>query len=289
MNPDEYCQQKAAQSGSSFYYSFMFLPATQRRAITAMYAFCREADDTVDECADPTIAEARLNWWHSEVKRLFDNAPSHPVTKALASVMDQFNFHKEHMDEILDGMSMDLNITHYESFDDLMLYCHRAAGVVGLLAAEIFGYKNDDTLKFAENLGIAFQLTNIIRDVKEDALRGRIYLPMEDLRAHQVEAEDLSADVTSENTRALIRFQVERAQEYYNKAFELLPPEDRYSQRSSLIMSSIYQTILNEIIKDNYKVMEYRIKLTPLRKLWIAWRTYRRENKLHKKSCKQNS
>ena len=149
----------------------------------------------------------------------------------------------------------------------------------GLLATEIFGYQDRDTLKFAENLGIAFQLTNIIRDIKEDALRGRVYLPIEDLVKFNVTTADLQLPVTKDSVKQLIQFQAERAKEYYTKAFSYLPQEDRCNQRSAVIMSSIYKTILTEIEKDDFRIMEHKIKITPLRKFWIAWKTSRREKK----------
>jgi len=280
MTPDQYCQQKTAKSGSSFYYSFLFLTPEKRQAITALYTFCREADDIVDDCTDPAIAESKLDWWREEINRLYSNKPDHPVSLALSDALKSFNLHKEYFDEIIDGMQMDLHIAQYQNFNDLLLYCHRAAGVVGLLATEIFGYQHRDTLKFAENLGIAFQLTNIIRDVKEDALRGRIYLPMDELSQFNVTPDDLQQPITKESVRQLLKFQVERAKKYYTKAFSLLHKDDRSNQRSAVIMSSIYQTILSEIENDDFRIMEHRIKLTPLRKFWIAWKTARREKKI---------
>ena len=181
MNPEEYCQEKTARSGSSFYYSFLFLEPQQRKAITALYAFCREVDDVVDECSDPNLARIKLQWWRDDLDKVFNGTPQHPVNQALISPIQQFNLPKEHFLEIIDGMEMDLELHRYESFRDLALYCHRVAGVVGLMSAEIFGYKDRKTLKYANELGIAFQLTNILRDVKEDASRGRIYIPLDEL------------------------------------------------------------------------------------------------------------
>jgi len=282
MTPDQYCQQKAANSGSSFYYSFIFLPTDKRQAITALYAFCREVDDVVDDCTDPHIAESKLQWWRQEIDRVYLGTAEHPVGKALTISLQNFSLHKEYLNEIIDGMLMDLSINEYQTFADLNLYCHRVAGVVGLLAAEIFGNTHRDTLKFAETLGLALQLTNIIRDVKEDAMRGRYYLPLEDIQRFSVNKADLNKPITSDAIKALLKFQVQRAEEYYQKAYQLLPKQDRYSQLSSLIMADIYRTLLREIEMDDYRVMEHQIKLTPLRKLWIAWKTYRREKKLAK-------
>ncbi|MCK9283980.1 MAG: presqualene diphosphate synthase HpnD [Rhodocyclaceae bacterium] len=274
MTNDEYCRHKAADSGSSFYYSFFFLEPPRRQAIMALYAFCREVDDAVDECSDPEVAQAKLNWWRSEVAALYHGTPSHPVTRALASVLPRYPLTEEHLLEIIDGMQMDLEQARYADFKSLHLYCYRVASVVGLLAAEIFGYRNRQTLKYAHDLGLAFQLTNIIRDVGEDARRGRIYLPMDELERFNVPAADILNARHSENFTALMQFQVQRAQQTYDSAFAQLPAEDRRSQRAGVIMAAIYRTLLNEIANDGYRVLDHRIILTPLRKLWIAGRTW---------------
>ena len=156
MTPEEYCQQKAASSGSSFYYSFMFLPPNRRRAITALYAFCREVDDVVDECQDLQIASTKLAWWRQEVAKLYAGKPEHPVTQALVPVIAEFSVPQEQLLEIIDGMEMDLQQSRYLDFKALSLYCYRVASVVGLLAAEIFGYQDRKTLKYAHDLGMAF-------------------------------------------------------------------------------------------------------------------------------------
>lgn len=279
MTPEQYCQDKAAASGSSFYYSFLLLDPEPRRAITALYAFCREVDDVVDECRDEGVARAKLDWWRQEVGRIHDGHPEHPVGLALQAVLPRYDLHREYLLEIIDGMQMDLDRHRYDSFSDLALYCHRAAGVVGLLAAEIFGYRHRDTLKYAEVLGLAFQLTNILRDVREDAARGRIYLPLDELARFGVDEADLNQPVTSDRVRALLAWQAERARQQYRRAFALLPEEDRYRQRSGILMSAIYEALLDEIERDGFRVLEHRLSLTPLRKLWITWRTARREKR----------
>jgi len=289
MNPDQYCQNKAVASGSSFYSSFRFLPEQQRRAITALYAFCREVDDVVDECHDVNVARQTLNWWRSEVSALYHGKATHPVTLALQNLLSDFNLAEELLHEIIDGMEMDLDIQHYPNFKELSLYCYRAASVVGLLSAEIFGFKNRNTLKYAHDLGMAFQLTNILRDVREDAERGRVYLPQDELEKFGVSQEDLTRPITSDAVQALFQFQAERARDYYKKAFNELPNEDRYTQRVGLIMAEIYQSLLDEIEDDKYRVLEHRIKLTPLRKIWLAWRTARREKKRHKQHLRQQA
>ncbi|MBX9849540.1 MAG: presqualene diphosphate synthase HpnD [Rhodocyclaceae bacterium] len=273
MNADQYCQDKAAASGSSFYYSFLFLEPQRRQAITALYALCREVDDVVDETSDPQVARAKLAWWRTEVAAMYEGRPSHPVTQSLATSIKHFNLPLEKLLEIIDGMEMDLDQNRYLDFKALHLYCYRVASVVGLLAAEIFGYQNPDTLKYAHDLGLAFQLTNIIRDVGEDARRGRVYLPLDDLKQFDVSVADILNARHSDKFVALMRFQADRAEQYYEQALAQLPKIDRKSQRTGLIMAAIYRTLLKEIRNDGFLVLDRRTSLTPLRKLWIAWWT----------------
>jgi phytoene synthase len=274
VTPDEYCQQKAAKSGSSFYYSFLFLPADRRRAITALYAFCREVDDIADEVSDVGVARTKLAWWRTEVANLFAGHARHPVTQALAPFVSPFGLDARRLNEIIDGMEMDLVQHRYADFDGLRLYCHRVAGVVGQLSASIFGYTNTSTLEYAESLGLAFQLTNIIRDVGEDARRDRVYLPADELARFGLTAEDILARRGGHDFVRLMEFQADRAQSCYADAFQRLAPEDRRSQRAGLIMAAIYRTLLDEIRSDGFQVLEGRVALTPLRKLWIAWKTW---------------
>ena len=274
MTPDQYCQEKAAASGSSFYYSFLFLPPERRRAITALYAFCREVDDVVDESVDPQLAATKLAWWRLEVANLFAGKPQHPVSRALQPCLEKYSISQAHLGEIIDGMEMDLTQTRYLDWAGLERYCYRVAGVVGLLAAGIFGYRDARTLDYAKNLGIAFQLTNIIRDVGEDARKNRIYLPMEDLKRFGVPAADILNANETEDFRKLLAFEAARANELYEKAFQLLPAADRRAQRPGLIMAAIYRALLDEIQRDGFPVLTARTSLTPLRKFWIAWKTW---------------
>ena len=275
MTPIEYCKQKAAQSGSSFTVSFIFLPKTQREAMTVLYAFCREVDDVVDECSDYSVAQTKLNWWKSEIANLYANTPQHPVTRALQPVVAQFNLAQEHFLEIIDGMEMDLKFNRYEDFKQLQLYCYRVASVVGLLSAQIFGFKNRKTLKYAHDLGMAFQLTNIIRDVGEDARRGRIYLPLDELKKAKVTEDDILQSRETPAVKELMEYQIERAESYYDKALRELPAEDAKQQRAGLMMAAIYRTLLREIKADSAeKVLNFKTKLPPFRKILLAVQTY---------------
>jgi phytoene synthase len=273
MTPDEYCQQKAAQSGSSFYYSFLFLPPGRRRAITALYAFCREVDDVVDEVREPDVARMKLAWWRREIASVFGGTPQHPVAQALVPVVRDHALPAEHFQTVIDGMAMDLEHVRYVDFASLEQYCHRVAGVVGLMSAEIFGVTQPATRGFARDLGIAFQLTNIVRDVGEDAMRGRVYLPQDELARFGVSPSEVLKRGYSERFSALMAFQVQRAREWYARALGQLPAQDRRSQRAGLVMAAIYRALLDEIARDGYRVLDRRIALTPLRKFAIAWKT----------------
>jgi phytoene synthase len=274
MTPDQYCQDKAAASGSSFTSSFRFLPQDKRRAMTALYAYCREVDDVVDECSDANVARTTLNWWRDDVAAIYGGKPTHPVCQALVPVVRQFKLAQEHLQEIIDGMEMDLDQPRYADFKSLQLYCYRVASVVGLLSAEIFGYTDRQTLKYAHDLGIAFQLTNIIRDVGEDARRNRIYLPMDEMQQFGVTAADILNSRETENFQKLMTFQIERARRYYRQAFDHLPAVDRKAQRTGLIMAAIYQAVLDEVVTSGCHVLKERVSLTTRYKLWLAFKAW---------------
>lgn len=276
MTPDQYCQQKAAASGSSFYYSFRFLPAPRRRAITALYAFCREVDDVVDECSDPLLARTKLDWWRREIEALHAGSPSHPVSRALAPAIAAHGLEQGRFLEIIDGMQMDLDWNRYPDFATLEVYCHRVAGVVGILSASVFGHTDPATLDYARDLGIALQLTNIARDVGEDARRNRIYLPLDELARFGVGTEDFILLRETPAVGQLLAYNVARARERYARALARLPAADRQAQRPGLIMGAIYARLLDEVAAEGTGVMNRRVSLTPLRKLWIAWRTWNR-------------
>ncbi|WP_027014822.1 presqualene diphosphate synthase HpnD [Comamonas composti] len=272
MNPDQYVQEKAAASGSSFYYAFLFLPRERRAAITAFYAFCREVDDVVDETSDPGVAATKLAWWQGEVHKGFAGQPSHPVMQALAPHIASYGIQEQHLQAVIEGCRMDLEQTRYLDFAGLERYCHLVAGVVGEVAARIFGQTDAATTAYAHKMGLAFQLTNIIRDVGEDAMRGRIYLPISELQQFDVKAHEINKREYSERFTDLMRFQARRAHGLYNEALALLPAADRRAQKPGLMMASIYRTLLREIEAENFQVLHQRISLPPLRKFWLAWK-----------------
>ena len=277
MTPQQYVQDKAAASGSSFYYAFLFLPPARRAAITAFYAFCREVDDVVDEMRDPGVAATKLAWWRQEVAKAFGGAASHPVMQALMPYTAEHGITPEHLLAVIAGCQMDLDQTRYLDFAGLQRYCHLVAGVVGEVAARIFGHSHPATLDYAQRLGLALQLTNIVRDVGDDARMGRIYLPMAELQQFDVKAHELLKRESpwgySERFSALMRFQAERAHRCYDQALALLPEADRAAQKSGLMMANIYRSLLREIEADGFQVLHQRTSLTPLRKLWIALMT----------------
>jgi 15-cis-phytoene synthase len=272
MTPEQYVQEKAAASGSSFYYAFLFLPPPRRAAITAFYAFCREVDDVVDNVSDPGLARTKLAWWHGEVAQSFAGRPSHPVMQALMPAAAQFGLEQEPLQAVIRGCEMDLEQNRYLDFPSLQRYCHLVAGVVGEVSARIFGQSEPQTTDYAHTLGLAFQLTNIIRDVGEDAMRGRIYLPVNELQQFDVKAHEILKRQHSERLVTLMRFQAQRAHALYDQALALLPAQDRRAQKPGLMMASIYRTLLREIEDEDFRVLNQRIALTPLRKLWLAWK-----------------
>ena len=242
--------------------------------MTALYAFCREVDDAVDECTDYEVAQVKLNWWKEEIGKLYEGKPQHPVSFALQPVIEEFKLAQEHFLEIIDGMEMDIKFNRYEDFKQLQLYCYRVASVVGVLSAQIFGFTNRKTLNYAHDLGMAFQLTNIARDVGEDARRGRIYLPLDELKKSGVSEEDILQSKTSPAFINLMQYQIDRAENFYNKALVALPKEDQKKQRAGLIMAAIYRTLLRETKSDPKTVLLGKTSIPPFRKLILALKAF---------------
>lgn len=279
MNVDQYCQTKAAPPGSTLYYSLLFLPEDTRRAATALHAFHGEVRDVEDECRDVNVARVKLQWWRDEVQRMFNGQPRHPVTKALLEAVQAYSLPQEQFLEIIDGVEMDLDYGTYATFKDLSLYCHRVASMPAMMAAEIYGYSDRQTLKYAHQLGTAMLLTHIIDNIHHDGIRGRLFIPLEELEQFRVSAEDVMAGRDTEGTRALMAQQVQRARQTYTGALERLPETDRYRQRGGLITAEIDMATLGEIAANGFHVLDRRITLTPVKKLWIAWRVKRRERR----------
>ena len=271
MTPAQYVQEKAAASGSSLYYAVLFLPPPRRAAITAFYAFCREVDDVVDEARDASVAATKLAWWQAEVQRAYAGQASHPVMLALMPLAADYGISAAQLQAIIRGCQMDLEQTRYLDFAALQQYCHLVAGVVGEVAAQIFGQSQPQTTQYAHTLGQALQLTNIIRDVGEDASRGRIYIPINEMQRFNVKAHEVLKCIPSARFSALMAFQAERAQGLYAQALALLPDADRRSQKPGLMMASIYRTLLTRIEARGFPVLTERVRLSPLRKFWLAW------------------
>jgi len=271
--PEQYVQEKAAASGSSFYYAFLFLTPPRRAAITAFYAFCREVDDVADEVSDRGVAATKLAWWRSEVGAAFAGTPNHPAMRALMPHVADYGIEPRHLLAVIEGCQMDLDQSRYLDYPGLARYCDLVAGVVGEVAANIFGRALDSTVDYAHRLGLAMQLTNIIRDVGDDARRNRIYLPMNELKQFEVKAAEILDGKYSDRFTALMRFQAERAHRTYDEALALLSDADRAAQKPGLMMANIYRALLREIESDDFAVLHQRISLTPIRKLWIAMQT----------------
>lgn len=289
MTPAQYCQDRTASSGSSFYYSFLFLSPDIRRAITALYAFCRAVDDVVDEAREAAVAQQKLDWWRHELQQIFAGRAQHPVGLELQRLIEPFGLTQGYFDDIIDGMQMDLLQVRYASIEDLERYCYRSAGAVGLIAARLFGYQDKATEQYAHDLGMAFQFTNIIRDVSEDSRRNRIYLPQDLLARHDVAEASLIAGEFNDGLHAVLLELAAHAEAYYESSMSKLPESDRWNQRSGLVMSSIYRCLLVRIRKHGFNVMNGRISIPNLSKLWIAWKTIHRENKRHRQYLRQHA
>ena len=273
------CGRIARQTGKNFYYSFLVMPREKRAAMCAIYAFMRRSDDIADSAANPAVAMEGLRKWRSEVDGALNGGDaSEPILPALADTVRRYRIPHRHFHELLDGTEMDQTITQYATFDDLYKYCYRVASAVGLVVLPIFGYKDKAALVPAEACGIAFQLTNILRDVKEDARMGRIYLPLEDLRRFGVSEDDIMNSHASPQFLELMKFEAARAREFYDKVRPLLDLIDADSRGTLAVMIAIYGGILRKIEESNFAVFDGRVRLSTAEKLWIVgknWMGYR--------------
>jgi phytoene synthase len=266
----EYCSQLTRKSRSNFYYSFLFLSKEKREAMYAVYAFCRSVDDVADGSALLREKQTLLDEWRRELDRCYDGNPQHPITVQLARSIRQFPIPKEHFEELITGVEMDLIHSRYPTFHELYEYCYRVAGVVGVMCIEIFGYRNPKAKDYAVNLGLALQLTNIIRDLKVDAERGRIYLPQDELARFGYHEDELLRGAYTPAFFELIRFAGSRARQYFHSARQLLAAEDRRSLFAAEIMGTIYYRLLDTIEASGYRVFDRTITLPTSHKLWIA-------------------
>lgn len=271
---DLYCQQKVFSNNSTLYYSFLFLPPVQKKALIAIHAFVQEVFEILEKCTEKDIAKIKLSWWQEELERIYAGLAQHPVGQSLQIVLNQYSLPKHLFEDILRGVEMDLRYQGYQTFDDLRLYCHYVSSSLELLSSEILGYQDKNTLEFSRNLGLSLKLITIIPQVGQHARNGYIYLPEEELKQFSVTPQDILKNRYSENFFKLMQFQANRARKFYHTALNLLPPVDYHTQKSKLIMAKIYFTLLTEIEKMRFQVLNQQVELTPLRKLWIAWRLH---------------
>jgi phytoene synthase len=277
MTPEEYCQQKAAPAGSSLYYALYFADPAKRPALAALYAYQREVTEVVQAVREPAVARAKLQWWREELQRTFDGQPQHPITQALQQdVIGRYKLAREYFEQVIEGTEMDLEYGVYPSFKELSLYCHRAGGSITQLAVDVCGYQDRQTVRYAHDLGMGLCLTSLLRNVRRDVDAGRIYLPEDEMRQTGVSRDDLYQRQTPERVRELFALQAERIRAFFAQALERLPAQDRPVQRPGLILAQLDLTLLDEMEREGFPLLERSFRLTPIRKLWIAWRTARR-------------
>ncbi len=277
MNPNDYCRDHAAPRGSSLYYSLLALPVASRQALMALHALRREVGRLPLESSDASVAQRKWMWWKQEIDRLFAGCPQHPISRALHVPVEQYQLSQAHFHELLEGVEMDMNYDAYPTFNELTLYAHRLGSVVGLLAVEITGYEDRQTVQFAHELGLGLELLRLLRQTRTAALQGRFYIPEDELQRFGVNHVDLLQRRTTDALRELFQYQATRIRTTIQRAFTKLPEVDRYRQRSYVILAELGLTLLKEMEADEWKLLERQVKITPLRKLWITWRIQRRE------------
>jgi phytoene synthase len=273
MTPHQYCQQKVLHDGSSLHYSLRFLPASQRQVLTALYAFYQEVSEVCYECRDMAVGQVKLKWWQEEVANTFAGTPQHPVGQALTEAIHRHQLLQHYFQEIIEGKLKDLSISRYNSFEQLEQYCQCTSGVLSLLCTQVLGYQHNSTLKYAEQLGIALQLSYLLREICRDLQHGRLYIPQEDLTRFNVGEQTLFNGQLLETVQALFAYQATRIRAYYYNAFKYLAKEDRFSQRSGLIRAQLALATLQEIENEGYQLFKYPTRLTAVRKLWITLHT----------------
>lgn len=260
----------ARATGSNFYYSFLLLPKNKRKAIQDVYAFCRLLDDIVDEDQTGRDPYAELQYWRDEVEACYQGSPTSEFGEQLIESIEEFELPKQPFLDLIDGMEMDLKWHSYQTFADLREYCYRAASTVGLISIEIFGYESARTREYAVNLGLALQLTNVLRDLREDISRGRIYIPLEDLERSGYSENDLRAYRYNAPFIELMKFEYARARSYFDKAAASLPEQDRASMFAAEIMGTIYKELLDQMPAIQFDVYRNRLTVTKSRRMKIA-------------------
>ncbi len=283
MTPLEYCRSKAAPLGSSRYYAVYFADPARQPALLALLAYHVELSEIVRECSDPAIATAKLNWWREELKRSYAGQARHPITQALQQPIQDYHLPAEDLEQILEAVAMDIEYGSYPGFKEVSLYLHRMGTAISQLLARVGGYQDPATLRHAHYLGMGVQLTHMLRSVRRDARAGRVYIPQDELQAADVRPEELLEPKTSERLSLLFAQQAARIDDFFLQAEAQLPAVDRWRQRSGIILGELYQALLLEMQADNFPLLEREYHLTPIRKLWLAWRTARRQ-KIHPKA-----
>jgi phytoene synthase len=274
MSPDEYCSDAVARRGSSLFYAVFRLPPEKRRAVVAVHAFRREVENIATACSDPALAAAKLAWWRHELAALYDGVPQHPVARALQPAIESGRLPEARFLEMIEAVEADLTAPRYADYAALADYCWRMGAVPNELVAEILGRRDARTLDCVRELGLATRVARIIRDVGLDARRNRIYLPADEMRRFDVAPADLLHCRYGEGFRRLAELQIDRVEGRFAQAMADFPAVDRKAQRPVLVLAAIARTLLAEIRADACRVLDRRTSLTPLRKLWIAWRGY---------------
>lgn len=271
MTPLQYCQHKVLPKGSSLYYSLRVLAPTQREALTILHAWFRELNDIVWDCQTPEVAMRKFNWWYEEIIQTFAGNPHHPVCRALAPLIRRHQLLRADFQDPIVAFLEDFTVMRYSSFEPLKNYCQKTHGVLNQLCTHVLGYRHQDTLKYAQQLGIALHLTDLLVSLRQSLVQGRIYIPLDDLEQFQVSEHALLSCQDSETMRVLLAFQISRIRAHYHNAFKLLAAEERRNQRSGLIQAHLALATLKAIEQDNYQLLVHPVALTPWRKLWIAW------------------
>lgn len=280
MSPQDYVAAKAAPRGSSLYYSIRYAPPANQPALRALFAYQREVTEIVRETQEHSVATAKLGWWREELERVFEGRAQHPVGQAMQrDLLPGRTLDWQPLSQVIEGVELDLNYGLYPSFRELADYCHRVGGSITGLAVELCGYRNPQTLRYAHDLGMALQLFTLLRRVRRDVDAGRLYMPEADMREAGVRQADLFGRRTTEPIRRLFELQAARTRDFFRHALEQLPAEDRYPQRSGVVLAQLYLTLLDELEADGFPLLERSIHLTPIRKFWLAWRTARRQRR----------